>query len=82
MTPWLFSSKSTSEDRGRGEALCTLPIQRPTLRLSDQPTHEQQYDEDDQDDADHTYAVVTEAVATFAADLKVIYYVGPRVEGL
>ena len=41
-------------------------IQRST-RVSDQkPTHEKQYNEDDQDDADHTYAAVTEAVAVAA----------------
>ena len=35
-------------------------------RVRSKPPHEKQYNEDDQDDADHTYAAVTEAVAIAA----------------
>jgi len=37
-----------------------------TPRVRSKPPHEKQYDQDDQDDADHTYAAVTEAVAVAA----------------
>jgi hypothetical protein len=37
-----------------------------TPRVRSKPTHEKQYNEDDQDDADHAYAAVTEAVAVAA----------------
>jgi len=37
-----------------------------TPRVRSKPTHEKQYNEDDQNDTDHTYAAVTEAVAIAA----------------
>ena len=48
----------------RQAAVCNSVFYTPRVRSK--PTHEKQYDQDEQDDADHTDAAVTEPVSVAA----------------